>query len=151
MRSLEYKHLYFSNQKLSTRIHSTKGTATLLIPKIYVSGDIGRELLKWLAPIWPLTIRKRKKWTKNKIIRTDRNTKTAPLLQIYVSGRDRHRPLIVHAQVSALPPGTSQACRFHSLQQTYYSRFFCHRPFSPFLFLVIPCWEEKLRQTNECY
>lgn len=35
-----------------------------------------------------------------------------------------HRLLIVHAQVSSVPPGTSHACLFHSLEQTYYSRFF---------------------------
>jgi hypothetical protein len=56
----------------------------------------------------------------------DRNTKTAPLLQnLRVWSRQTwHRLLIVHAQVNSVPPGTSHACHFHLLEQTYYSRFF---------------------------
>lgn len=68
-------------------IHHRKGTAGLLISNIYVSVGIGIELLKWLAPIWPLTRKggKNGKEIEKEEARKDRNKKTAPLLQIYVS------------------------------------------------------------------
>lgn len=116
---------------LSKGIHHRKDIAGLLISNIYVSVGIGIELLKWLAPIWPLTREVKKKTERNrKRERTKRQKQedgTTPTnLRVWceVLVQTWHRLLIVHAQVSSVPPGTSHACLFHLLEQTYYSRFF---------------------------
>jgi hypothetical protein len=110
-----------------------------LISNIYVSVGIGIELLKWLAPIWPLTRegvkreRNRKREGTKRQKQEDGTTPTNLRAWCEVLVQTWHRLLIVHAQVSSVPPGTSHACHFHLLEQTYYSRFF--PSFSPSFYL----------------
>jgi len=125
-----YRPPYYWDETLSKGIHHRKGTAGLLISNIYVSVGIGIELLKWLAPIWPLTReggkteRNRKRERKKRQKQEDGTTPTNLRVWCEVLVQTWHRLLIVHAQVSSVPPGTSHACLFHLLEQTYYSRFF---------------------------
>jgi hypothetical protein len=127
-----------------------------LISNIYVSVGIGIELLKWLAPIWPLTTEggKKRKEIEKENARKDRKKKTAPLLQIYVSDVKfwSRRGIVYWLSTfrSALCPR-----EHHTLVTSTCSSKLITPDFFPFfsllLFIFIACRKEKLLQTNERY